>query len=76
MKYSLEMLTDDGDVTIVVKNLDLETLQEFSKKESIDRILSEKYYIYGIYDKFEMLGNRFMILKQSKKNVVMVRVGN
>jgi hypothetical protein len=38
----------------------------------VSKIFEGKYYLYGIYDKVELLGTRFMVLKSTKKSVVLL----
>jgi hypothetical protein len=74
MKYSIEIFDTNADLTIVLRNLSLELLQELANKDSVEKIFSEKYYMYGVYDKVDLLGNRFMVLKSSKRNVVLLMI--
>lgn len=72
MKYSFEIFSPESELSIIMKNLNLEILQELSKEETIDEIVGNKYYLYGMFDKVEVLGNSFMIMKSTKKSVIMV----
>jgi hypothetical protein len=74
VKFSLSIYDPDKELSITIKNLDLELLQEISKEESIEVILANKYYMYGVYDKMDLLGNNCMILKSTKKSVELLMI--
>lgn len=74
MFFSIDITDTNVDMTITLKNLNLELLQTISTEDSISTVLSEKYYMYAMFDKLELLGVKFMVLKNSKKSVVLLRV--
>lgn len=74
LKFSLELFDQEQDITIVIKNLELNTLGMLSQEDSIKEICSGKFYMYGVYDKMDLLGYKWMVLKQSKKNVVLLKI--
>lgn len=72
MTYSFEI--NDVESSIIFKNLDLELLAEITKDENIEEIIKTKWYQYATYDKLEMVGSLFMVLKSSKKMVILLNV--
>jgi hypothetical protein len=72
VKYSVEIFNPDEELTVGLKNLESEMLAELSKEESVAQIFDIKFYMYGVYDRVQILGREFMVLKSSKKNVVLL----
>jgi hypothetical protein len=72
MSFSFEI--NDNENSVIFKNLDLDLLNEITKEDNIKEILQVKWYKYATYDKLEIIGNLFMVLKSSKKIVVLLNV--
>lgn len=72
MKYSIEVFNPDEDLTVGLKNIEIQMLGQLSDKENVKGMFDIKFYMYGVYDRVEILGREFMVLKSSKKNVVLL----
>lgn len=74
MNYSFEIFNPDKDITISFRNLNIVLLNEITKEDSIKNISTGKYYLYNVYDRLEVLGHKFMVLKSTKNNVILLSV--
>lgn len=64
----------NDDMTVILKNVDLEMLCNFDDKVSIlQDILYGKWYMSGLYDMVDILGYNFTIVSKTKTKVEMVR---
>lgn len=70
--FTLDIMDTDKDVLVSMQNLSLDMLHKITEEGSVDVILSSKYYLYGLYEKLKISDYTFMILKVTKKNVVMI----
>lgn len=75
MKFSIDIYNPSTDLTITLRNLTFEMLNEFADEGNIDEILGTKWYMFGMYEKLEILGYKFMMMKNSKKAVVLLGIG-
>ena len=64
----------NDDVTVILKNVDLEMLSRLNDKILIlEDILFGKWYMHGVYDVVDVMGYKFVIVNKTKKKVEMIR---
>jgi hypothetical protein len=76
VKFDFEIVDIDKDRKYTFKNCDRETLVLFTEEESLDVIFSKHYFDYAMYDRIVLLDIPFIVMKSTKKNIVMVKVVN
>jgi hypothetical protein len=62
------------DVSILLKNITLEYLNSIANEEKIQQLCGSKFYMFGTYDKVEFCGEEFMVLKSTKKAVILLNI--
>lgn len=67
MKYNFEVYDQDKELLVLFRNISLNFINQITKEQNIQTIMSTKFYLYGLYDKLQVLNNTFMVLKSTKK---------
>lgn len=62
----------DNEITLIFKNVSLGFFAAVNI-QNIDRLFNCKWYLYGIYDTLELLGEKYVITNKTKKKVEVVR---
>jgi hypothetical protein len=62
----------DNEIEMTIKNINIDTLNKLNKDEII-KILFFKWYMYGNFDKVNLLNEEYVILNKTKKKVELVR---
>jgi hypothetical protein len=63
----------DSDVEITIKNINIDTLNKLNNDDILRLILETKWYMYGIYDKCNVLDAEYTITSKTKKKIELVR---
>lgn len=72
--YSFEIYDKGNDMSVEFRNLDIDTLNLFTHEEVVNVVFSQKFYNFGMYDKINFIDKTFMILKNTKKNVILLAI--
>lgn len=76
MRYNFDIVDTERDMTITLKNISLEYLNQIANEDTIKELCNEKFYMHGMYDKVEFCGEMFMVLKSSKRFVILLNMIN
>lgn len=66
------IFTLDNEITLTFKNVSLSFFATVSV-ENIDKLFNTKFYMFGIFDTIELLGEKYVITNKTKKKVELVR---
>lgn len=63
----------DNDVEVIIKNINISTLNKLNQDEILRLILETKWYMYGNYDKIIVLNEEYIIVSKTKKKIELIR---
>lgn len=63
----------DNDVEVIIKNINISTLNKLNQDEILRLILETKWYMYGNYDKIIVLNEEYIIASKTKKKIELIR---
>lgn len=72
--FDIEIFDKDKEVKYSFKNCDRELIEKLTDEENILKIREQQFYNYTTYDKIKLLGETFMIMKSTKKNIIMIKL--
>jgi Mlc titration factor MtfA (ptsG expression regulator) len=62
----------DNENEIAIKNINIDTLNKLNRDEIL-KIMFFKWYMYGNFDKIDLLGEEYIITNKTKKKIDLVR---
>lgn len=62
----------DNEITLIFRNVSL-TFFTAVNIANINTLFNTKWYMYGVYDTLELLGEKYVITTKTKKKVELVR---
>jgi len=63
----------DNEVEITIKNINIDTLSKLNNDEILKLMMDTKWYMFGIYDVVDCLGEKYVITSKTKKKIELVR---
>lgn len=74
MIYSIELFDQKKDMTITIKNIPKTFVLVCADNENVEILFTTQYYLYAVYEKLEICGLKFMITKNTKKNITLLNI--
>lgn len=62
----------DNEITLIFRNVSLSFFTAINI-QNLDRLFNHKWYMLGIFDTLELLGEKYVITNKTKKKVELVR---
>jgi hypothetical protein len=72
IKFDFNMIDKTNNKTYSFKNCSRELMLKLTEDNSILEIEKIKFYGYEAYDKIEILGETFMVMKSKKTHVILI----
>jgi len=62
----------DNEITLIFRNVSLGFFAAINV-QNINILFNSKWYMYGVYDTLELIGEKYVITNKTKKKVELVR---